>query len=227
MISGLPTEVADSMVRIRELRAYESFDDFRVRTRLGSAVLSRLSQADAFRSLKLERRSALWESLPDQKSHPLFDDQVQQEQTPDGLPDMSPLAQILADYQSTGLSLKGHPLESFRPKFHELGITAAAALKNRPPDRRVHVAGIVLVRQHPGSARGITFVTLEDETGTANLVIHPDVWNRFRVVARTASAVIARGILQNEAGVIHVVTDYLEDLSKAVSGGRYQSRDFK
>jgi error-prone DNA polymerase len=225
MISGLATEVADSIVRIRELRAYESFDDFRVRTRLGSAVLSRLSQADAFRSLKLERRSALWESLPDQKSHPLFDDQVQQEQTPAGLPDMSPLAQILADYQSTGLSLKGHPLKSFRPKFHELGITAAAALKHRPPDRRVRVAGIVLVRQHPGSARGITFVTLEDETGTANLVIHPDVWNRFRVVARTASAVIARGILQNEAGVIHVVADYLEDLSKAVSGGRYQYRD--
>ncbi|NQV26590.1 MAG: error-prone DNA polymerase, partial [Rhodopirellula sp.] len=96
-----------------------------------------------------------------------------------------------------------------------------------PPDRRVYVAGIVLVRQHPGSARGITFVTIEDETGTANLVIHPDVWSRFRTVARTASALIARGILQNEAGVIHVVVDHLDDVSAIISGGRYRSRDFQ
>jgi error-prone DNA polymerase len=226
MISGLSKSVADSIARIRDLRSYESFDDFRIRNRLESSAVSRLSRADAFRSLNLSGRAALWESLPDQQSQPLFDNQ-RSDAIPAGLPSMSKVAQILADYRATGLSLKGHPLESFRPKFNELGFTCAASLKNRPPDRRVHVAGIVLVRQHPGSARGITFATIEDETGTANLVIHPDVWSRFRTVARTASALIARGILQNEAGVIHVVVDHLDDVSAIISGGRYQSRDFQ
>jgi error-prone DNA polymerase len=226
MISGLPRTVADSIVRIRELRPFDSFDDFRTRTQLESSALSRLSRADAFRSLKLSGRPALWESLPDQQQQPLFEN-LQSDDIPGSLPCMSNVAEVLADYQATGLSLKGHPLESFRPKFNELGFTCAADLKNRPPDRRVHVAGIVLVRQHPGSARGITFATIEDETGTANLVIHPDVWNRFRTVARTASALTVRGILQNESGVIHVVADYLDDVSAIISGGRYRSRDFQ
>lgn len=226
MINGLSKNVADSIVRIRDLRAYESFDDFRTRTRLESSALSRLSRADAFRSLKLSGRPALWESLPDQQKQPLFDHQ-QSASVPSGLPRMSRMAEVLADYQATGLSLKGHPLESFRPMFNELGFTCAADLKHRPRDRRIRVAGIVLVRQHPGSARGITFATIEDETGTANLVIHPDVWNRFRTVARTASALTARGILQNEAGVIHVVVDHLDDASTIIAGGRYRSRDFQ
>ncbi len=226
MISGLSQTVAENIARIRDLRAYESFDDFRTRTRLESAALSRLSRADAFRSLKLSARPALWESLPDQQTQPLFDNQ-QSDDVPGNLPRMSEVAQILADYRATGLSLKGHPLETFRPGFTKLGFTCAADLKKRSPDRRVYVAGIVLVRQHPGSARGITFATIEDETGTANLVIHPDVWNRFRTVARTASALTARGILQNEAGVIHIVVDHLDDVSAIISGGRYQSRDFQ
>ena len=226
MISGLPSGVAETIGRVRSLRPYESFDDFRVRTRFDSAVLSRLSQADAFGSLKLSRRPALWESLPEQRRHPLYEDQ-QQQATPPGLPRMSDLAQIIADYRATGLSLKGHPLESFRPRFNELGITPASSLKNRPANRRVRVAGIVLVRQHPGTARGITFATLEDETGTANLVIHPNVWSRFRTVARTASALIVRGILQKESGVIHVIADHLQDLSAVTAGATYRSRDFR
>lgn len=226
MIAGLSQSIAETIVRIRELRSYESFDDFRLRTRLTAADLSRLSRADTFRSLNLSGRPALWNSLPPRHPESLLDTQ-RTEETPDSLPSMSDVAQVLADYKATGLSLKGHPLESFRSRFRELGYTSAAALQNHPPDRRVYVAGIVLVRQHPGSARGITFATIEDETGTANLVIHPDVWNRFRTVAGTATALIARGILQNESGVIHVVVDHLSDLTTAVAGGRYRSRDFQ
>ena len=226
MVDRLRKDVAESIVRIRTLRAYQSFDDFRIRTRLDSSVLSRLSRADAFNSLNLSRRPALWDSLPAQRCEPLFDSQ-QQEETPAGLPSMSGMAEILADYRATGLSLKGHPLVSIRPKLRKFGVTPAVSLKNCLPDRRVYVAGIVLVRQHPGSARGITFVTLEDETGTTNLIVHPNVWNHFRTVARTAPALLARGILQNESGVIHVVTDHLADLSAAVKGGRYRSRDFQ
>ncbi|MCH2213068.1 MAG: error-prone DNA polymerase [Fuerstiella sp.] len=226
MVAGLRRSVAESIVRIRNLQTYESFDDFRTRTRLDSSVLSRLSQADSFRSLNLSRRPALWKSLPDLRGQPLFDDQ-QQEETPASLPGMSNMAEILADYRTTGLSLKGHPLGSIRPKLRQFGVIPASSLKHRPPHRRVHVAGIVLVRQHPGSAHGVTFVTLEDETGTTNLLIHPNVWNHFRTIARTASVLLARGILQKESGVIHVIVDYLEDLSATVKGGQYRSRDFQ
>ena len=139
---------------------------------------------------------------------------------------MSDLTQIIADYGSTGLSLKGHPLQFFRAEFEQQGITSAAALQNGEPDRRVRVAGIVLNRQHPGTARGITFMTLEDETGTANLIIHPDVWSRFRTTATTATALLVRGILQKESDVIHIIVDHLQNLSPAVAGGRYRSRDF-
>jgi len=226
MISGLSQSTVESIVRIRDLRAFDSFDDFRTRTRLESSALSRLSRADAFRSLKLSRRPAVWESLPDQQSQPLFNSEPQAD-TPATLPRMTDYAQIIADYGATGLSLKGHPLQSLRPMFRQRGIVAAGSLKHCEPDRKVRVAGIVLVRQHPGTARGITFMTIEDETGTANLVVHPNVWNRFRTVARTATALIARGMLQNESGVIHVVADELQDLSTAIAGGRYHSRDFQ
>ena len=226
MVGGLQSESVESIIRVRELRPYESFDDFRSRTRLSSAVLSKLSSADAFVSLDLSRRPALWESLPDQQPVPLFDGE-EQEKTPEELPGMTETGQVLADYQAIGLSLKGHPLDSIRPQLDELGIATAASLEHHPADRRVRVAGIVLLRQHPSSARGITFVTLEDETGQTNLVVHPDVWNRFRTVARTATALIVRGILQKEAGVIHVVVDHLQNLSDVIGAGRFPSRDFR
>ena len=226
MISGLRQSTAESIMRIREVRLFESFDEFRIRTHLDSATLSRLSQADAFRSLNQPRRAALWHSLPPQQSQPLFDSRPEGEATP-ALPGMSAFSQVIADYQATGLSLKGHPLQAYRSGLEKLGITPATLLRECEPDRRVRVAGIVLVRQHPGTARGITFVTLEDETGTANLVIHPDVWSRFRHIARTATALIARGILQKESEVIHVVVDQLSDLSTPIAGWHFPSRDFQ
>jgi error-prone DNA polymerase len=226
MISGLRQNIAESIMRIRGLCPFESFDDFRLRTRLDSGTLSQLSRADAFHSLRQSRRSAMWHSLPDQQHLPLFATRPEQETTP-ALPRMSRMSQIIADYQATGLSLKGHPLQSFRAPLEQLGILPAASLPKCEPDRRVRVAGIVLVRQHPGTARGITFMTLEDETGTANLVVHPAVWSRFRTIARTATALIARGILQKESEVIHIVVDQLSDLSESITGGRYQSRNFQ
>ncbi|MDA0587310.1 MAG: error-prone DNA polymerase [Planctomycetota bacterium] len=225
MISGLPQSMAESIVRIRELRSFESFDEFRIRTRLDSSTLSRLSRADAFCSLKLPRRPALWNSLPNQQHQPLFDRQPDSEQLP-SLPQMSEFTQIVADYRATGLSLKGHPLQSFRPQLQDRGVIPADSLAKHEQNRRVRVAGIVLNRQHPGTARGVTFMTLEDETGTANLIVHPNVWARFRTIARTATALVARGILQKESQVIHIIVDDLQNLSAPLAGGRYRSRDF-
>ena len=91
---------------------------------------------------------------------------------------MSPAEEVLADYRAVGLSLRGHPLEFLRAGLDACRVAAAAALKTWPDGRPVAVAGIVLVRQRPSTAKGITFVTLEDETGTANLIVRPGVWRR-------------------------------------------------
>ena len=226
MINGLPRDIAETILRIRNLKSFESFDDFRFRTRLSSTVLSKLSEADAFQSLKLSRRPAMWDALPDQSSQPLFDGQPDREPET-SLPAMSAQREVLDDYRTTGLSLKAHPLSLLRGELQRRGVITAAALIDHPVDRKVRVAGLVLLRQHPGSANGITFVTIEDETGTTNLIVHPNVWNRFRVVARTASALLVRGILQREATVIHVVVDHLDDLSETLGETRQKSRDFR
>jgi error-prone DNA polymerase len=134
--------------------------------------------------------------------------------------------EVFADYRSIGLSLKAHPLSFFRGQLDQLNVEPAATLADLKDGRFVRVAGLVLVRQRPGTAKGITFVTIEDETGVANLIIRMDVWERFYNVARTAPAYIASGRLQNQQGVIHVLVSRLENLSDAVSGLRSPSRDF-
>ena len=226
MVKGLSVAVAETIARCRRAKPFASFEDFRYRTRLGSSILSQLSRADAFRSLATNRRQALWQSLLDQSEQPLYDGRPE-DCEPVRLPAMEPYQQVVEDYQTTGLSLRGHPLKSYRTVLQKRGIVTARELTAYPRDRRVRIAGLVLIRQHPGSANGITFVTLEDETGTANLIIRPDVWNRFRQIARMSSALIAHGLLQREYNVIHVLTDRLEDLSSAVAEVPIASREFR
>ena len=135
--------------------------------------------------------------------------------------------EVFADYQTAGLSLKSHPIAFFRRQLDQLRIVPAAKLASLPDGRFVRVAGLVLVRQRPSTAKGITFVTLEDETGTANLIVRIDVWERFYTVARTAPAFIASGRLQNQKGVIHVLVSRLENMNESVNELRLQSRDFQ
>ena len=142
------------------------------------------------------------------------------------LPPMSPAEEVLADYRTAGLSLRGHPLGFLRAELEQRGAVPAADLKTWPNSRPVSVAGIVLVRQRPGTAKGITFVTLEDETGTANLIIRPHVWKRYRAAALSATVMLASGQLQRQGEVIHVLCTRLEDLSEWMQGIGSQSRDF-
>jgi error-prone DNA polymerase len=139
---------------------------------------------------------------------------------------MSPAEEVLADYRTVGLSLRGHPLGFLREELAKRGVVPAAALKTWPNGRPVSVAGIVLVRQRPGTAKGITFVTLEDETATANLIVRPHVWRRYRTAALSATVMLATGQLQRQGEVIHVLCTRLEDLSEWMQGLAGQSRDF-
>jgi error-prone DNA polymerase len=305
LIRGLRQAHAETIVREREARGpFRSFDDFARRTRLSSAVLTRLSKADAFGSLGLDRRQAQWQSLPEQRVLPLLEGMNRESHqyadstsvTEDGrwrmkdgdeptevadhgsritlsqsdgsladpkhkaqstkhplpppssilhphsptpaplpnddeppvhLPPMPPLDQVAADYRAAGLSLREHPLSFFRVQLKRRGVVRAADLARWPNERKVRVAGLVLLRQRPGTASGITFVTLEDETGFANLIVRPDVWERFHHAARTAKALLVRGLLQRQHGVMHVLADHLEDLSPLLARVRSESRDFR
>ena len=209
--------------------AFTCFDDFARRTGLGRTTLQQLARADAFAALDINRRDALWKSLPAQQVMPLFKDlagPVTDEADP-GLPTMSDQDSVVQDYATAGLSLKKHPVSFLREQLTQLRAISAAGLAEHAPDRRVKVAGLVLMRQRPQTAAGITFMTLEDETGIANLVIYPNVWQRFRQTARFATVLMASGRLQREGDVIHVVCDRLDDVSEMLERLESRSRDFR
>jgi error-prone DNA polymerase len=225
MIKGLSATAAESVVRARRDGAFHTYGDFVVRTRLSSAVLSRLATADAFGTVGLTRRPALWKSLAVDSSLLLFAG-LPDDDPPPPLPPLSSPEDVVLDYHSQGLSLRGHPLSSLRESLNRLRVVPAALLKELEADRRYRVAGLVLSRQRPETAKGITFMTLEDETGTVNLIIRPQVWERFHRIGRQAGALIATGLMQRQEGVIHLIVGRLEDLTRHLPDLGHRSRDF-
>ena len=133
--------------------------------------------------------------------------------------------EVNADYEATGLSLKAHPLGLVRNELDKLQVLPASALRDTPDKATVRVAGLVLVRQQPSTSKGTIFITLEDETGTSNLV-WPRVWQRYRQVGRAAVALSVQGKVERSGSVIHVIAGVLEDLSQSLRGLVARSRDF-
>ncbi len=237
MLQGLAAKDAILITKARSVRPFSSMDDFFLRTGIGNAVATLLSRADAFRSLQLNRRESLWQALPDPDGGPLFEPPTDSTETlqtvsfddepQPTLPQLSSMEEVISDYRMTGLSLRAHPMKFLRGRLQQLRVTPANKLPAWPHGKRVSVAGMVLMRQRPGTAKGITFVTLEDETGTVNLIIRPEVWEQYRKAARTAGVMLATGPLQREGQVIHVLVLELHDLSTAMSDLAAKSRDFR
>jgi error-prone DNA polymerase len=226
MIGGLPSRAGEAVVRSREAGPYVSFGDLVQRTGLRSSPLRKLAVADAFGSLGLTRREALWQILPDAAPLPLFDS-VPAEEVAVDLPPMTPLGEVLSDYGSMGMTLREHPISFLRQAMNDDGVVPARRLGELPHGRRVTVAGLVLLRQRPSTAKGVTFVTLEDETGVVNLIIRQDIWERHRRAARSAVIMLAAGQLQREGGVIHVLVERVEDWSTRLADLDIHSRDFR
>ncbi len=227
MIAGLSPATADAIVAARCDGPFPSIADLARRAALSQAALSRLAAADAFGSLQLDRRNALWQSLGSEPELPLFVGQGDEtSNAPVDLPALSPAAEVRADYRSAGLSLRAHPISFLRADLDQLKVLRSEQLATWPVGRHVRVAGVVLMRQRPSTAKGITFVTLEDETGQANLIVRSDVWLRFHRAARTATAMIAHGKLERQGRVIHVVVNRIDDLSDRIAELRVRSRDF-
>ena len=209
------------MRRIAELRGrgYDSVRDLWLRTGLSPAVLERLASADAFRSLGLDRRDALWavrglNRAGDKDDLPLFAAAAGAEREPDAaLPPMPPGEQVVEDYRHLSLSLKAHPIAFLRKYLAAKRIARCEDLAAPRPMPQVSVAGLVLVRQRPGSANGVIFMTLEDETGVANAIVWPKIFEQNRAVVLGGRFVAITGRVQNEAGVIHMVADSFEDLT--------------
>lgn len=224
LLKGIPQAAVE---RIVAMRPFKSFDDFASHTRIAQTIITRLADADAFSSLALDRRAALWQALSqDGRNMPLLTG-LEDDEPPAELPPMPPIEQVFADYRTSGLSLKAHPIAFFRRQLSIMRVTAADGLGQIANGRPVRVAGLVILRQRPGTARGITFVTLEDETGLANLVIKSEVWDRYYRIARCSSAWLAHGRLESRDSVIHIVVSRLEDLSAKIGTPNVKSRDFR
>jgi error-prone DNA polymerase len=217
-INGMSQDDAGIIEKMRGA-GFDSIRDVWLRTGLQPSVLERLAAADAFRSLGLCRRDALWviralRRAGDKDDLPLFARTTMPELEPDAdLPPMRLGEQVVEDYRHLHLSLKAHPLTFLRSELDRRGVLRHDRLATIPSNQRVTVAGLVLVRQRPGSANGVIFMTLEDETGIANSIVWPNAFEIFRPIVLGARLVSVTGKLQNESGVIHIVADHLEDLT--------------
>jgi error-prone DNA polymerase len=200
---------------------YDSVRDAWLRTGLSAQTLEHLAAADIFRSLGLDRREALWAVRAlDRKSAaerlPLFDRpqaRLRELEPEMRLPTMPIGQHVIHDYQSLGFSLKAHPIAFMRSRLAAAGVTPNPALEKMPQGRRISVAGLVLVRQRPGSAKGVIFMTLEDESAIANVIVWPKTFERYRPLVLGARFVRVTGKLQSESGVIHIVAERIEDLT--------------
>ncbi|WP_299322934.1 error-prone DNA polymerase [Parasphingopyxis sp.] len=214
-ISGIAKDNAEAIMHRRD-RPYGDIEDLKARTRIPVAAVQKLAAADAFRSIGLDRRQALWDSraLKQAPDLPLFtfaEERDEGSETPVTLPIMPICEHVVADYQTLRLSLKAHPFEFLRGEYEQRGFIRTAALGEKSFGDRVSVAGIVLIRQRPGSAKGVCFITLEDESGIANLVVWPDVMTCYRKTIMSARMIEVHGTVQKDEDVIHIVAEKLID----------------
>jgi error-prone DNA polymerase len=211
----------------KKIGRFISVAEFHRATELPRHAVTRLAHADAFGSLGLPRRPALWQTLElTDAAAPLFDPLPEAPPDVADLPPMSIQREVLTDYATAGLSLKRHPVSLLRSRLSEQRVLRAADLFQWPTDRWASVAGLVLIRQRPGTASGIVFVTLEDETGGANLIVRPQIYERYRSAARHAVLLLAEGYIQREGKVVHLITLRLRDLSDWLTAPMPKSRDF-
>ena len=223
-VDGLRRDEAERIVAARrqgqgggmEKIVFDSADRMMRQAGISRATLERLAAGDAFRSIARDRREALWDvrGLSVQGGLPLFEwaneSEVGQEETVD-LPEMALSEHVVNDYQTLRLSLKAHPVSFMRERLQGQQILSCADVRGLCNGRRVKVAGVVLVRQRPGSAKGVVFMTIEDETSVANVVVWPKVMERYRKVIMTARLIEVRGTIQRHEDIIHIVATHLED----------------
>ena len=225
-IKGLAKADMERLVQ-RRGAGYQTVRDLWLRSGLRADVIEKLAQADAFRSIGIDRREALWavKALDRQGAAerlPLFDEpavRMADLEPVTALPEMPAGEHVIHDYRSLTLSLKAHPVSFLRRRLADSGIVPSAALETTANGRRLSVAGLVLVRQRPGSAKGVIFMTIEDELGIANVIVWNKTFDAYRSVVLGARLVKVTGRVQSARSnpdatpVIHIVAERIEDLT--------------
>jgi error-prone DNA polymerase len=223
-IDGMSESAARRIVECRD-RGFDSVRDLYFRARVDMGTMQRLARADAFRSIGLDRRAALWAVRGLSGHHnaraaiedlPLFRAGISapfQNEQDVALPPLLPGEHVIEDYASLSLSLKAHPVSFLRRQLAARGILQSKALQGTSPGKLVRISGLVLVRQRPGTASGVIFMTTEDECGIANIIVWPKIFEHHRRIVLGAHMVAVEGVLQKENEVIHVIARRLFDLT--------------
>jgi len=219
-VRGLANIHGAAIVGARGEMQYDAVEDVWRRAGVPRAAIERLAEADAFHSIAESRRQGLWKVRGlGEAPLPLFQAADEREAgfSPEGiepptiLRPMTDGREVVEDYRATQLSLRAHPLSFLREELDDMGIVRCADLQHIRDGRNIEVAGVILVRQRPGSAKGVLFVTIEDETGIANAILWPDRFEIYRRQVMAASMIAIRGRLQKEGEVIHVIADRIVD----------------
>ncbi len=233
MVRGMNADSATAIVENRRsVGPFLDQSDLVRRCALTQATLGLLADAGALNCLSGDRRAAYWQALGQEKNGstlPLFDtaNVDHDDPLPSFLAPMHPFEEVVADYETTGVSLRGHPIQFYRSTLQKLRVKTARELQELRHHQFVRVAGLILLRQRPGTAKGITFVTMEDETGSINLVLHPSTWESYYLVCKQSNAWLVHGTLENRKGIIHVIASKIEDLSQTIGPIDLRSRDFR
>ena len=226
LVKGLSEEIGRRLTATRPPEGFSNLADLAKRAQLDRHDLDHLAAADALRSLSGHRRQARWEAAAAEQPQGLLRDTWAADAD---CPTLSPPSEghaIVDDYRSTGLSLARHPLALLRPLLHERRFDTAQTLAPYPSKRLVRACGIVTMRQRPGTAKGTMFITLEDETGTINVIVRKSLSEKQRQVVLGSTLLGVYGIWQNEQGVRHLLAERLVDLSVLLGNLTPRSRDF-
>ncbi len=225
-ISGLSQDACAALIEARRLGAFDSVRDCARRSGVGLGVLEKIARADGFAQLGLNRRQALWavralRSEYQKNILPLFA-AAEQDPCPDdaedvSLPRLSLGQEVVEDYASVRLSLKAHPMAIMRRDDAFSRYRSLATLSDLPNGRRVHIAGLVICRQRPGSARGVVFLTLEDEAGQANIIVWPDRFEKYRPAVIAGRLLVIAGQVQRAGRVTHIIAHHIEDQTASLS----------
>ena len=225
LVKGLSQQGAERLVSARQQQPFGSLAELKYRARLNQKDLDALAHANALAALSGNRHQARWQVQGIQPESPLVQEHQQQE-TSVILPSPSESQTLMEDYRSTGLTLNSHPMAILRSHPELRGHKTHRDLQDLGHKRFVRIAGIVTGRQRPGSAAGVMFVTLEDETGNSNIVVWKDLVDRHRAVLLQSQLLKVKGVVEREDNVIHVVAGDVEDASHLLGEMTTQSRDF-
>jgi error-prone DNA polymerase len=233
-VRGLPDALLDRIDAERARAPFTDLEDFTRRTGAPVDALESLATASAFACFDVDRRDALWAAGALRDARPQRQGGAEAHTLPGivtgveapSLPGMSPVEETAADLWAVGLSASRHPTEFVRERLHARGAVTAEALRTLPDRTVVEVGGVVTHRQQPETASGVVFLNLEDETGLVNVICTPDVWKRFRRVARGSPALVVRGMLERRYDVINLVARRIESLPLAPAD-LLRSRDFR